>query len=106
MLKVIRSLGRLFLWFNYMFPQSGRAIASGRQYREKNLFLEIFGAIKLLMSLLLIIYFVVIDPIFTSKKLNNTSYAEKPIENIYESHDLLKNPEEISLKKKKIKMKH
>lgn len=102
MLRVIRSLGRLFLWFNYMFPRSGRAIASGRQYREKNLFLEIFGAVRLIIALLfLIIYFCIINPIFTSKELNNIPSAEKYklkiIENVHDNPNLLKRPKEIIL---------
>ncbi len=99
MLRVLRLLGRLFLWFNYMFPRSGSAIASGRQYRGRNLFLEIFGAVRLLIALL-IIYFGVINPIFSFKQLNNTPYLEKPVpritENIYGNHELLKKSEEIS----------
>lgn len=82
-----------------MFPRSGSAIASGRQYRGRNLFLEIFGAVRLLIALL-IIYFGVINPIFSFKQLNNTPYLEKTVpritENIYGNHELLKKSEEIS----------
>lgn len=83
-----------------MFPRSGRAIASGRQYREKNLFLEIFGAVRLIIALLfLIIYFCIINPIFTSKELNNipsaVKYKLKIIENAHDNPNLLKRPKEI-----------
>ena len=65
-----------------MFPRSGSAIASGRQYRERNLFLEIFGAVRLLIALL-IIYFGVINPIFSFKQLNNTPYLEGSVQSKY-----------------------
>lgn len=90
-----------------MFPRSGTAIASGRQYREKNLFLEIFGAVRLIIAIiLLLIYFGVINPFFSSKELNNAPPVEesgtKIINNIYDGLDLSKSPEEISSQKAKI----
>lgn len=49
-------LGRLYLWWNYMFPQKGKIIASGRQYRHKNIFLVLMGGIKLILILLVFLW--------------------------------------------------
>lgn len=49
LVAVLVLLGRLYLWWNFMFPQKGKIVSSGRQYRQKNIFLELMGGIKLIL---------------------------------------------------------
>lgn len=51
-------LGRFYLWWNYMFPQKGKIVSSGRQYRHKNIFLVLMGGIKLILILLVFLWLV------------------------------------------------
>mgnify|MGYP000493336717 FL=1 len=48
-IAVLILFGRLYLWWNFMFPQKGKIVSSGRQYRQKNIFLELMGGIKLIL---------------------------------------------------------
>lgn len=51
-------LGRLYLWWNFMFPQKGKIVSSGRQYRQKNIFLELMGGIKLILIAVVFLWLV------------------------------------------------
>ena len=51
-------LGRLYLWWNYMFPQKGKIVSSGRQYRQRNTFLVLMGGIKLILILLVFLWLI------------------------------------------------
>lgn len=55
---VLVLLGRLYLWWNFMFPQKGKIVSSGRQYRQKNIFLELMGGIKLILFAVVFLWLV------------------------------------------------
>ena len=55
---VLVLLGRLYLWWNFMFPQKGKIVSSGRQYRQKNIFLELMGGIKLILIAVVFLWLV------------------------------------------------
>ena len=55
---VLVLLGRLYLWWNFMFPQKGKIVSSGRQYRQKNMFLELMGGIKLILIAVVFLWLV------------------------------------------------
>lgn len=65
---VLVLLGRLYLWWNFMFPQKGKIVSSGRQYRQKNMFLELMGGIKLI---LIVVVFLWLIGFFTASSGNS-----------------------------------
>lgn len=58
LVAVLVLLGRLYLWWNFMFPQKGKIVSSGRQYRQKNIFLELMGGIKLILIAVVFLWLV------------------------------------------------
>ena len=61
-----------------MFPQKGKIVSSGRQYRQKNIFLELMGGIKLI---LIVVVFLWLTGFFTAGSGNSSktnSISEKP----------------------------
>ena len=58
LVAVLVLLGRLYLWWNFMFPQKGKIVSSGRQYRKKNIFLELMGGIKLILIAVVFLWLV------------------------------------------------
>lgn len=50
-IRLIRALGRLILWLNFMFPTKGHIVSSGRQYRNRNAFLELLYGMGALLVL-------------------------------------------------------
>lgn len=58
LVAVLVLLGRLYLWWNFMFPQKGKIVSSGRQYRQKNIFLELMGSIKLILIAVVFLWLV------------------------------------------------
>lgn len=77
-IAVLILLGRLYLWWNFMFPQKGKIVSSGRQYRQKNIFLELMGGIKLI---LIVVVFLWLTGFFTAGSGNSSktnSISEKP----------------------------
>ena len=57
-IAVLILFGRLYLWWNFMFPQKGKIVSSGRQYRQKNIFLELMGGIKLILIAVVFLWLV------------------------------------------------
>ena len=41
-----------------MFPQKGKIVSSGRQYRQKNMFLELMGGIKLILIVVVFLWLI------------------------------------------------
>lgn len=58
LVAVLVLLGRLYLWWNFLFPQKGKIVSSGRQYRQKNIFLELMGGIKLILIAVVFLWLV------------------------------------------------
>ena len=58
LVAVLVLLGRLYLWWNFMFPQKGKIVSSGRRYRQKNIFLELMGGIKLILIAVVFLWLV------------------------------------------------
>ena len=58
LVAVLVLLGRLYLWWTFMFPQKGKIVSSGRQYRQKNIFLELMGGIKLILIAVVFLWLV------------------------------------------------
>ena len=57
-IAVLILFGRLYLWWNFMFPQKGKIVSSGRQYRQKNMFLELMGGIKLILIVVVFLWLI------------------------------------------------
>ena len=57
-IAVLILFGRLYLWWNFMFPQKGKIVSSGRQYRQKNIFLELMGGIKLILIVVVFLWLI------------------------------------------------
>lgn len=57
-IAVLVLFGRLYLWWNFMFPQKGKIVSSGRQYRQKNMFLELMGGIKLILIVVVFLWLI------------------------------------------------
>lgn len=58
LVTVLVLLGRLYLWWNFMFPQKRKIVSSGRQYRQKNIFLELMGGIKLILIVVVFLWLI------------------------------------------------
>lgn len=50
-IRLIRALGHLILWLNFMFPTKGHIVSSGRQYRNRNAFLEFLYGVGVILFL-------------------------------------------------------
>ncbi len=72
-------LGRLYLWWNFMFPQKGKIVSSGRQYRQKNIFLELMGGIKLILIAVVFLWLVGFFNHGSSNSKNNVVTAPQEI---------------------------
>lgn len=72
---VLVLLGRLYLWWNFMFPQKGKIVSSGRQYRQKNIFLELMGGIKLILIAVVFLWLVG----FFNQGSSNTSNSKNNV---------------------------
>ena len=57
-IAVLILFGRLYLWWNFMFPQKGKIVSSGRQYRQKNMFWELMGGIKLILIVVVFLWLI------------------------------------------------
>ena len=57
-IAVLILFGRLYLLWNFMFPQKGKIVSSGRQYRQKNMFLELMGGIKLILIVVVFLWLI------------------------------------------------
>ena len=57
-IAVLILFGRLYLWWNFMFPQKGKIVSSGRQYRQKNMFLELMGGFKLILIVVVFLWLI------------------------------------------------
>ena len=57
-IAVLILFGRRYLWWNFMFPQKGKIVSSGRQYRQKNMFLELMGGIKLILIVVVFLWLI------------------------------------------------
>lgn len=75
---VLVLLGRLYLWWNFMFPQKGKIVSSGRQYRQKNIFLELMGGIKLILIAVVFLWLVGFFTASSGSSSKTNSISEKP----------------------------
>lgn len=75
---VLVLLGRLYLWWNFMFPQKGKIVSSGRQYRQKNIFLELMGGIKLILIAMVFLWLIGFFTAGTGNSSKTNSISEKP----------------------------
>ena len=70
-IAVLILFGRLYLWWNFMFPQKGKIVSSGRQYRQKNMFLELMGGIKLILIVVVFLWLIGFFTAGNSRKANS-----------------------------------
>ena len=78
LVAVLVLLGRRYLWWNFMFPQKGKIVSSGRQYRQKNIFLELMGGIKLILIAMVFLWLIGFFTAGSGNSSKTNSISEKP----------------------------
>jgi len=68
-----------------MFPKKGKIVSSGRQYRNRNIILELFGGIKLIF---LVVVFLLLIGVFNkeSKITNKTDPIRENSQQLIQNH--------------------